>query len=71
MALGGTQATRLVKLLIDSFGGSEDYEAAKEQILTEAPTAQEIEDDAEAEAEDVEDDGTSTSVQTENDICEL
>ena len=57
--------------MIDSFGGSEDYEAAKEQILTEAPTAQGLENDAEAEVEDVEDDGTSTSVQTENNICEL
>ena len=71
IALGGTQATGLVKFLIDSFGGSEDYKAAKEQILTEAPTAQDLEDDVEAEAEDVEDDGTSTSVQTKNNTCEL
>ena len=71
MALGKTQATGLVKFLIDSFGGSKDYEAAKEQILTEAPTAQELEDYVEAKVEDAEDDGTSTSVQTENNICEL
>ena len=71
MALGGTQATGLVKFLINSFGGSKDYETAKEQILAKAPTTQELEDNAEAEVEDAEDDGTSTSAPTENDICEL
>ena len=37
LSLGGTEATGIVKFLLDSFGGSEAYEDAKRQILARAP----------------------------------
>ena len=70
LSLGGTQATGLVKFLIDTFGGSNDYEAAKAQILAQAPTPEDLEDDV--LSNDGEEGGpSSTPAASSDDICFL
>ena len=72
MALGGIKATGLVKFLINYFGGVEDYEVAKKQVLAKAPTPSALEDDTELEIQEEEDEETPTpSSISDNDICEL
>ena len=44
LSLGGTEATGIVKFLLDSFGGSEVYEDAKRQILAHAPLPEDLEE---------------------------
>ena len=71
MSLGGTQATGLVRFLIDSFGGAEVYEEAKRQILATTPSPEDlVEVSSDEEEGDVEAAQSSTPAE-ENDLCLL
>ena len=68
MSLGGTEATGIVRFLIDSFSRAEAYEEAKRQILAHPPTPEDLEDKVLAEEEEA---ATCTPTVEANDICLL
>ena len=68
MSPGGTEATGIVRFLIDSFRGAEAYEEAKWQILAHSPTLEDLED---ADLVEVEEAAARAPAIKANDLCLL
>ena len=72
LSLGGTEAGGFVKFLVDSFGGSTEYDQAKAQAMLDIPDTQNL-DDAELADLDLQQDEATPRAATAKlmDVCPL